>query len=174
MRALAGLPLVLVLAGCVSQPDIYAPPAQRKPLNENLSRYEPVLEMSDPTNEPLFMEDIAKGPQSASWRWTGKRPIVKLAVHSTSNYRFRVDFAIADVTFKKTGPLTITFLVNDYPLDKVTYATPGEKTFDKPIPMHLLKPMDVNYLGFEVDKTYLESPAGRPLGVILVRLGLVQ
>ncbi len=166
--------LCLVLAGCVSQPDIYAPPAQRKPLDENLSRLQPMLEMSNPMAEQFFVQDIAAGPQTTPWRWTGKRPTVRIALRSTSNYRMQAVFAIADTTFKATGPVTVTFYVNDQLLESVKYDSPGTKTFDQPIPMHLLKPMSDNTLAADIDKTWAEKKGDPPLGVILVRIGLVQ
>ena len=166
--------LALALAGCVSQPDFYAPPAQRKPLDENLLRIEPMVEMSSPTADQFIVKDIDKGAQKTPWRWTQKRPTVRVGLRSTSNYRFHVEFAIVDATFKSTGPVTISYYVNDQLLDTVKYDKPGRLTYDKPIPMHMLTPMSDNTLAAEVDKTWRESKNDPELGVILVRIGLVQ
>lgn len=163
-----------MLCGCVSQPDFYAPPAQRKPLDETLARLEPVVEMSSPTIDQSIVQDIAKGPQTTPWRWTGKRPTVTVGLRSTSNYNFHMEFAIVDSTFKSTGPITISYYVNDQLLESVKYDSPGRKTYHKPIPMHMLTPMADNKLAAEIDKTWRENKGDPELGVILVRIGLVQ
>ena len=168
------MPVCLALAACVTEPEVYAPPAQRKPFAEILTRSQPLLDMSDPAVEQHFVQDIARGPQATPWRWTGKRPTVRIALRSTANYRYHMEFAVADPTFKDTGPVTITYFVNDTPIESVRYDSPGKKTYDKPIPMHLLKPMADNVLAAEIDKTWSGGKNGPPLGIILVNIGLVQ
>jgi hypothetical protein len=165
----------LLSIACVTQPEIYAPPAQRRPLDQEiLVRTAPVLDMGDPNSERYFVSDIARGAQQASWRWTGPRPTVKLALRSVSNLRYFMEFTIPDVTFKDTGPVTITYYVNDHELDKGRYDSPGAKVFDKPIPPGFLKPMDVNTIAAEVDKPWLSKNDGQKLGFILSRIGLQQ
>lgn len=167
--------LCLLLEACISQPEIYAPPAQRKPLDQEvLVRTKLMLEMSDPTVDRDIVSDIAKGQQSSPWRWTGKRPAVRIAIKSASNLKYHIQFALPDATFKDTGPVTITFLVNGQELDKVRYDTGGDKTFEKPVPFAMLKPMDENTLAAEVDKIWESKNDGQRLGFILVKLGLQQ
>ncbi len=167
-------PLALLLAGCAPPAAVYPPPPQRQILDDPLTRLQPMIEMDDPTSEQFFVRDIDKGAQPGPWRWCGKRPAVKLPLQSTSNYRFHADLAIANETFRVTGPVTVTLLVNDYPLDKITYTEPGQKTIDHPVPMHLLYAMADNELGLEIDKTWQSKPGDPTLGLILVRIGLVQ
>ncbi len=174
-RIILPLLLCLGLEACVSQPEIYAPPAQRKPLDQEvLVRTKLILEMSDPTVDRDIVADIAKGQQSSPWRWTGKKPTVHISLKSASNLKYRIQFALPEVTFKETGPVTITFLVNDRELDKVRYDTGGDKTFEKPVPLGMLKPMDENTLAAEVDKLWVSKNDGQKLGFILVSLGLQQ
>lgn len=165
----------LCLEACVSQPEIYAPPAQRKPLDpEVLVRTKLMLEMSDPGIERYIVADIAKGQQASPWRWTAKRPTVRISLKSTSNLNFHIQFALPDATFKDTGPVTIAFLVNDRELDKVRYQTGGDKTFEKPVPPRMLKPMGENTLAAEIDKVWESKSDGQKLGFILVNIGLRQ
>mgnify|MGYP000993836494 CR=1 FL=1 len=165
----------IVLAGCVSQPELYAPPAQRKPLDRDmLLRSNPLLEIGNNDAERYFVSDIIKGPTMAGWRWSRKRPTISLPLKSASNLRYRLDFSLPEVTFKETGPVTITFFVNDRELDKVLYDSPGQKTFEKPVPPGFLKEMSDNRLAAEVDKTYLPKDDKQPLGFIITRFGLVQ
>ncbi len=173
IRALTLLAVSVITSACVSQPEIYAPPAQRKPLDQEiLVRAQPMLDMSDPTVERYFVADIAKGVQSSPWRWTGPRPSVRVTLKSTSNLRYHMEFTLPEVTFKDTGPVTITYFVNHRVLDKVKYDTAGNKVFDKAVPSGFLKPMDENVLAAEVDKPWLSKGDGRRLGLILSRIGL--
>lgn len=167
--------LPMSFTGCVSQPVSYAPPAQRKPLApEILVRAQPMLDMSEPRVEQSIVADIARGAQGAPWRWTGPRPTVKIAVKSTSKLRYHMELALPEVTFKDTGPVTISYFVNDQLLDKVRYDSSGQKVFDKPVPSALLKPMSDNLLAAEIDKPWLSKSDGQKLGFILSRIGLQQ
>jgi hypothetical protein len=165
----------MLSAACVSQPEIYAPPAQRKPLDQDvLVRTQPMLDMSEPSVERYIVNDIARGQQPAAWRWTGQRPAVKVVLKSTLNLRYYMEFAVAGDTFKDTGPIAITFLVNGQPIDAVKYDSPGSKIFDKLVPVGLLKPMSENMLAAEIDKPWVSKSDGSKLGVILVKIGLRQ
>jgi hypothetical protein len=164
-----------MLEACVSQPEIYAPPAQRKPLDQEiLQRTKQMLEMSDPGIDRDIVADIAKGQQSSPWRWTAKRPTVRIMLKSTSNLKYHIQFALPDVTFKDTGPVTLTFFVNDQELDKVRYDTGGDKTFEKPVHPSLLKAMSENTLAADIDKVWESKNDGQKLGFILVNIGLQQ
>jgi hypothetical protein len=174
-RCISVLAPCLLTAACVSQPEIYAPPAQRKPLDQEvLVRSSPMLEMGDPSAERAFVADIARGPQASSWRWTNQRPTVKMTLKSNLNLRYHMEFTLAEVTFKETGPVEITFLVNDQVLDRVKYDKPGDKIFDKPVPEAMLKPMNENTLAAEIDKVWISKGDGQKLGFILSRIGLLR
>lgn len=174
-RSLALILTGCALSACVSQPDIYAPPAQRKPLDrEFLTRLQPMLDMDDPNADAHIVTDILKGTPDVPWRWTRKRPEIQLPLKGVSGYKYRIDFAVADETFKETGPVTITFLVNGYTLDSVTYTSPGQKSFAKDVPQSYLKEMSENRLAAEIDKVYTAPSDKQPLGFILLRMGLVQ
>jgi hypothetical protein len=173
-RTLALLLSSLTLVACVSQPDLYAPPAQRQPLDqETLVSMQPMIEMGDPNIDSQIAADIMRGPQTQPWRWTMQRPAIKVRLKSARNFRYHIDFALPDVTFKETGPVTITFFVNGQKLDSVRYDTPGQKSFEKPVPDGILKEMSENILAAEIDKVWI-SPDKTPLGFIVSRFGLLQ
>jgi hypothetical protein len=117
--------------------------------------------------------DIMRGPQTQPWRWTMQRPAIKVRLKSARNFRYHIDLALPEATFKETGPVTITFLVNGERLDSVRYDTPGQKSFEKAIPDGMLKEMSDNILSAEIDKVWI-SPDKTPLGFIVSRFGLLQ
>ena len=116
MRVVLAL-LALALCSCRSMPDEYPPPEQR-PSDEGYRPPAPrVLNMDDPDAPSRFVRDISPG-LAANWRWTDQRPAVRIRVRSTENLKYTIDFTLPEATFKDTGPVTVTFTVNDHVLDR--------------------------------------------------------
>lgn len=152
-------------------PEPYAPPAQRQQVEKPRSpRAARVLSMSDPGVESFFVSGI--GALEGSWRWTGRTPGVRVHVSRPENLRLVAEFAISEVTFKETGPITITFLVNGKPVDRVRYDQPGQKVFEKPVPADWMPAGQESVVALELDKAWVSKKDGAELGVILSRLGL--
>jgi len=108
--ALAGM---LTSSACQNMPGPFAPPVQRQPLADfRPYRISGIVNMSDADAQTRFVQDIT-GLQAATWRWTGKRPTVRVMTRSTENLKYTIDFAIVEATLATTGPVTVTFLVND-------------------------------------------------------------
>jgi hypothetical protein len=163
-----------LLCGCGNLPEPYAPPAQR-PFFEAPTEAVRILNMADADAERHFVQDIAAALQGNTWRWTGKRPTIRLHPNTNRKLTYSIDFAIAGSTLEQTGPVTLSFFVNDHLLDRVRYPKPGRQRFQKPVPAEWLQPDENVILAAEVDKVWTPpSAAGTPLGFILVSLGLEQ
>jgi hypothetical protein len=131
--------------------------------------------MADYDAERLFIKDIDATLQGGTWRWTGKRPTIRLHPHTNQKLAYSIDFAIAGSTIQQTGPVTLSFFVNDHLLDSVRYASEGRRRFQKPVPAAWLEPGENVILAAEIDKMWTPPPpGGPPLGFILVSLGLEQ
>lgn len=171
--------LVVVLAGtlcsCLQMPDAYAPPVQRKPMEQAPPyRTSRIINMNDPDAEAHMVKDIVRHLEGGSWRWAQQRPTVQVVIRNVENQKFTIDFAIADATFKDTGPVTMSFFVNDQLLDKVRYDQPGQKHFEKSVPPAWLKPNTDNTAAAEIDKIWTSPTDGAKLGFVLTRLGFTQ
>jgi hypothetical protein len=169
------LALALFLAGCDRLPDSYPPPEQRHPVegNFNPGPGSMMIEMSDPDADLHIVKDIY-GRGDPSWRWTSQTPTVEFLVAAITSLKFHADFAIWDDSFKVTGPVEISYLVNNKTLDKIRYDTPGVKQFEKLVPTDWLSVDSGTTLSMSVDKTYTSSKDNKTFGVILVRMGLKQ
>ena len=145
---------VLLVAGCISQPQTYAPPIQREPVLDGQAPKPPkqMLQMSDAETDAYIVQDIPKGAPANGWRWTGKRPTVRLYVTDPNGHKMAVDYSVAEATIKDTGPVKMTFYVNDQPLETVDEKTSGVRHFEKAIPPEMLKASADNTLAVEVDK----------------------
>ena len=165
--------LLAALTGCQNMPEPYAPPEQRQPF-ENFRPYRVsrIVDMSDGDAEEHFVRDITNNGTS-SWRWAGQRPTVRVLLRSNQNLHYLIDFTIPEVTFKETGPVDMSFFVNDHLLDKMRYTSSGEKHFDKEVPENWVEANKEATVGAEIDKT-LVSKDGSRLGFLLMRIGLRQ
>lgn len=163
-----------LLCSCSNLPEPYAPPAQR-PVFEAPPEAARILSMADADAESHFVHDISAELEGNTWRWTGKRPTIRLHPASNQKLVYSIDFAIAGSTLEKTGPVTLSFFVNDHLLDRVRYAAPGRQSFQKPVPAEWLRANEDATLAAEIDKVWTPpQPGGAPLGFILVSLGFEQ
>ena len=161
-----------LLCGCGNLPEPYAPPAQR-PFFEAPAEVVRILNMADADAESHFVQDIGAALQGNTWRWTGKRPTIRLHPDSNQKLMYSIDFAIADSTFQQTGPVTLSLLVNDHLLDRVRCASPGRRRVEKPVPAEWLRANQEVTLAAEIDKLWTPpQQGGTPLGFLLIALGL--
>jgi hypothetical protein len=159
---------------CRNMPGPFAPPVQRQPLADfRPYRMSAIVNMSDDDAKTHFVQDIT-AIQTASWRWTGKRPTVRVRMRSADNIRYTIDFAIAETTLLATGPVTVSFLVNDRVLDRARYTRAGSVHFEAPVPAGWVAAGQDVTVGAEVDKVWVPPEEGPKLGMILVRMGLTQ
>jgi hypothetical protein len=161
-----------LLCGCGNLPEPYAPPAQR-PFFEAPPEAARILNMADVDAESYFVQDIGAALQGNTWRWTGKRPTIRLHPNSNQKLVYSIDFAIADSTFQQTGPVTLSLFVNDHLLGRVRYTSAGRRRVEKPVPTGWLDPQQDTTVAAEIDKVWTPPrPGETPLGFILVALGL--
>jgi len=163
------------MAGCSSTPDVYAPPAQRKPLAVSQPSFVgSFVTMSDPNADAYIVRDIARSVEAGTWRWTNRRPELQFYLPSVENRKFVMDFSIAGATFSETGPVTLAVFVNGQPLDKKRYEKPGQYLMELPVAPALLKVNALNTVAIEPDKVWVSKQDGVALGFILTSAGFRQ
>jgi hypothetical protein len=172
-------PLLLLLCAvttaCVALPDPYPVPPQRTPA---LAAGAPtfthaLLRMNEVETDAYIVRDIPKG-ETGPWRWAGQRPSVRLYLTDVNGYRVRLEYTIAEVTFKATGPVTFRVLINDRLLETVPHKQHGTFVYDKSVPAGMLKANGENDLTIEVDKPWVSPNDGAKLGFILAAVGFVR
>ncbi len=129
--------------------------------------------MNDPSAKAYIVSDIAPGVESGAWRWTSQKPTLKFHLKDTQSLKLVMDLSIAEATLTQTGPVTISFLVNDRLLDRVTYSENGRRRFEKAVPAEWLRPGD-NLVSAEIDKVYVSRRDGARLGFILASAGFTR
>jgi hypothetical protein len=165
---------VLIEVSCQNTPEPFAPPVQRPPLEDfRPYRISTIVDMSNEEAQTHFVQDFTS-IAAPNWRWTGLRPTVRVRVSSAENLRYTIDFAIAEATFQVTGPVTVSFLVNDQMLDRALYNHAGNQHFEKAVPAGWVTAGQDATVAAEVDKAGATAADGTKLGMILVRIGLTQ
>lgn len=163
----------MCLSACQNLPGPYAPPPQRQPLPKfRPYRYSRIVDMADGDAPSFFVRDIT-GIWGGTWRWAGQRPAVKVHVRSNQNLKYKIDFGIAEITLKETGPVTVTFTVNDHEIGNIRVTKPGDQHFEKEVPPGWLEPDKDAIVGAAVDQVYVAGD-GTKLGMTLFRIGLIQ
>ena len=165
--------LCILFAGCSTAPDSYPIPEQIaiQPAFRPY-RVSRIIEMGPQGADRFIVSDILGS--SGAWRWTGRRPTVKVGVRSTKNLQFQIDYAVADATFADTGPVHVTFWVGDHKIGEQQFDQPGEGHFTAPVPEDWVEPDSDVTLSAEVDKVWVAPTDGVELGLILTRMGLLQ
>jgi hypothetical protein len=166
--------LAILASSCQNMPEPYAPPVQRQPFEDarphRMSRF---VAMADSDAAAHFVKDIAPG-EPAPWKWTNQNPTVKVTPRLNTGLRYIIDFSVPEVTFKTTGPVTITFAVNGHDLDAVKYTKSGEYHYEKAVPPEWVEPLKETTLSASIDKVWVAPNDGAKLGFILTRIGLTQ
>jgi hypothetical protein len=157
---------------CQNMPEPYAPPVQRQPFEDaRPHRAAQIVSMNDGDVGSHVVQDIPL-VEAAPWRWVLQKPTVKVSLRSNQGLRYIIDFSLPPVTF--TGPVTMTFLVNDHVLETKRYEASGEYHFEKAVPPEWVEPMKETKLAAWTDKVWVAPKDGAKLGFILVRIGLTQ
>jgi hypothetical protein len=166
--------IAVLVSSCQNMPEPYAPPVQRQPFEEGRPhRISRIVNMSDGDWMAHVVQDIPPG-EPGPWKWTGQKPAIKVVSRTNQGLRYVIDFALPEATFKETGPVTMTFLVNDRVLDTVRYKASGEQHFEKAVPPEWVEPMKDTLLAASIDKVWIAPADGAKLGFILTRIGLTQ
>lgn len=167
MRGGCTLLATLMLCACERFPEFYSPPVQQ-PVFDDPERWERVVHMTDVDAREHFVADIIE-PLAANWRWTGKRPMIRLNVPEHIQRTYRIEFVIPEQSVA-AGPVTLTFLVNGHALDRKQFARAGPYTFEKEVPPEWISGGAVA-LGAETDKVF-SVKNGPTYGFLLITIGL--
>ena len=167
----SSLVLLATLTGCVSHENWYAPPMQRHPVSgpesSNLKHF---IAMNDPHAAEHIVRDVGE-LENNHFRWTGQKPAFRFFLRSRKGLEFTMDFSFSGETMKQTGPVTVTWVVNGHELARETYATPGEKHFEKPVPPDWIGGNGDAIVSAELDKVYIAEADKAKLGVTVLRAG---
>src|SRR5262249_40548459 len=108
----------LITAGCGRRAGGFPPPAQASlDLGPDPGGIGAFIVMEDPVAADYIVRDISQEPGYR--RWAFLHPEIRFRVKETSHLKFVAEFALPEVTFKVTGPVTVSCAVNGHPLGSI-------------------------------------------------------
>lgn len=162
-------------AGCLKQPDAFAPPEQRNPalIDENRPRlhYVPMSAEEAPDH---FLADILPELHDGLWRWTLQRPALEVRVPTTRGLKFRAQLTAPEITMQQTGPVTIAVFIDDRKFTERRVERPGEVIIEQPVDPGWLTTARPIVIRFVIDKLWVSPLDGAKRGFILTGAGFVQ
>ncbi|MDP2996683.1 MAG: hypothetical protein Q8N47_04285 [Bryobacterales bacterium] len=165
----------LLLAGCVRAPDSYPPPIQRKPLSDLAESASGMLvNMGDANASAYFVRDISPGLEGGRWRWANQRPELKVFLESAKGLKLVWDFSVTEVTFRETGPVTVSFFVNGQPVGRLPCPKPGDYKFEQPVRQDLVRANEYNMIAAQADKLWVSPADGAKLSFTMTRAGFLR
>ena len=164
------------LVSCGGPPDVYAPPVPRKPIDVfGTGALHAWVRMNSEDAPVSIVRDISSDLQAGAWRWASPHAELRffLDAESSKGWKAKADYTIPRVVLDQAGPVTLTFLVNNTPLDSIQHEHDGPFTWEKPVPAHVLVAGGMNYLRIEADKS-ISGANGPPMSFILSAAGFVR
>lgn len=163
---------LLAMGGC-RQTDYHAPPVQRHAMaGPDYTKLKHFIAMSDPVAMNHVLGGVRPEPQGGGgWRWTLDRPRFKFVLPTTKALTFTAEFTLPEVTFKETGPITVTYWINEHQLDRIRYDSAGPRKFEKAVPPEWLRTDQDTVVGMDLDKLFTSAGDGEKFGLALTRLG---
>jgi hypothetical protein len=161
----------LVSVACVRTPDSYPLPQQHNPFRSGGVPSSEFITMDHPDLRKAVVKDVVVDEQGP-WRWTGQDPELRFFLSSTRDRTLIVEFVINDRTFRDTGPVTVSFYVNDHLAGEETFKSDGDKSFEKAIASEWLEGKPETRVRLHVHNVW--PIPGANLGILLKRIGFAE
>lgn len=151
----------------------YPPPVQRSlDLGPDPGGVGPFVNMGDPSANDYLVRDIGREPDVH--RWAFANPELQFLVKTAGNLRFTAEFAIPEVTFKVTGPVTVSCAVNGKFLGALRCDHAGDFRLDLPVPKGLVEPEKIVRVTFQANPRWVSPEDGAQLSFLLRSAGFTQ
>jgi hypothetical protein len=119
----------------------------------------PFVVMDDPLADEYIVRDIS--PDRGHHRWAFLHPELKFRVEDARHLKLIAEFAIPEITFKVTGPVTVSCAVNGHSLGSIRYDRAGDFRLEKAVPDGVVKPGEDAHVTFEAQPRWV-SPRSFP------------
>ena len=158
---------------CGRSPGVYAAPQQRSlDLGPDPGGLGSFVAMDDPIADDYIVKDISPGRDFRRWAFTA--PEMRFQVKEARHLRFVADFAIPEVTYKVTGPVTVSCAVNGKKLLSMVCDHPGDFHLEKPVPEGWIDPAAQVHVTFEATPRWISPEDGAQLSFLLRSAGFTQ
>lgn len=163
----------LLAASCGREAGSYAPPPQQSlDLGTDPGHLKAYIVMDDPTVEQYVVKDLS--PERGIRKWAFIEPELKFQVKDTRHLKLVAEFAIPEVTYKVTGPVTVSGSVNGHAVGSIRCDHAGDWRLEKPVPDGVVKSGDEVHVTFAANPRWVSPDDGAQLSFLLRGAGLTQ
>ena len=163
----------LLTVSCGRQPGVYAAPLQRSlDLGHDPDGSLTFVTMDDPQADDYLVNDIS--PDRGFRRWAFIRPELRFRLLDARHLKFTAEFAIPEVTYKVTGPVTVSYAVNGRTLGVLRCSHPGDFHLETPVPDGLVEPGKPIRVTFEANPRWISPEDGAQLSFLLRSAGFIH
>jgi hypothetical protein len=164
---------IALTAGCGWKPGIYPPPPQQSlELGLDPGHLKAFVLMDDPTVAEYIVNDIS--PEPGLRKWAFLRPELKFQVKDPSDLKLVAEFALPEVTYKVTGPVTVSAAVAGRTVGSIRCDHAGDWRLEKPVPEGLVNAGEEIHVTFEVNRRWVSPEDGAQLSFFLRGAGFTQ
>jgi hypothetical protein len=174
LRPVALMALGLLMFSCGNSGPQH-PPEQ---VNPDVSKSAPAVQthksfvnMFDPDVDGYLVADISRPAPGAAWLWTFDHPAVRVWTGAGDPRHLLVKMATVDATMKDTGPVTVTFTVNDHEVGRKTLPKPGSYDFEADVDPAFLKAGDWSEIKMSASPLWTAPADKKHLGFLLIAAG---
>jgi hypothetical protein len=172
-----GILLVVIAAAssatCGRRPGSFPPPAQRSlDLGPDPGVPRGLVRMSDPDADAFLVRDIS--PEHGETRWAFIHPELRLTLAEVRHLTFAAEFAIPEVTFRVTGPVTVSCDVNGKRLMQMRCDHPGDYRLEHAVPDGLVEARKPVHVTFEANPRWVSPEDGAELSFLLRSVSFTQ
>jgi len=155
---------------CGRQAGVYAAPPQRSlDLGPDPDGIQAFVTMDDPVADDYLVSDIS--PERGFRRWAFAHPELRFRLQDVRHLKFTAEFAIPEVTYKVTGPVTVSYAVNGQNLGTLRCDHAGDFKLEKRIPDGLIVPGKFVRVTFEANPRWISPEDGVQLSFLLRSAG---
>jgi hypothetical protein len=128
--------------------------------------------MDDPVAAEYIVRDIS--PERGYRRWAFLHPELRFRVQEARHLKFAAEFAIPEVTFKVTGPVTVNCSVNAHHVGSIRCPRPGDYRLEVAVPDGVVDPGKEVHVTFETNPRWVSPEDGAELSFFLRSAGFTQ
>jgi len=170
------LPLAIVALlsiSCGRQPGVYAaPPQQSTDLGLDPGSDLAFVKMDDPQANEFLVKDIS--PESDYRRWAFVHPELRFRVKDAHNLTFAAELTVPEVTYKVTGPVTVTYVVNGKALGTLRVDHAGDFRIEKQVPEGVVESGKYISVTFDAHPRWISPEDHAELSFLLRSAGFIH
>jgi hypothetical protein len=121
--------------------------------------------------DDYIVRDISS--ERGLFRWAYHHPELRFRVPDNRTLKFAAEIGVPEVTFKDTGPVTVTFLIEGHPLATLRCPRAEKYRIEKPVPSGWLEPGKVVHVTFETEPRWVSPLDGVQLSFLLYNAGFI-